>query len=76
MPDPEAEGNPHTQLGQKDGRSGRYDQNREFDSNGKPFRDIDFTDHGRGHPNSHQHAYDQNPAGGTLSCGKNHKPVY
>ncbi|WP_225613924.1 RHS repeat-associated core domain-containing protein [Delftia sp. DLF01] len=76
MPDPEAEGNPHTQLGQKDGRRGRYDQAREFDSNGKPVRDIDFTDHGRGHPNPHQHEYEQNPKGGTLSRGKNHKPVY
>lgn len=72
MPDPEAEGNPHT----KDGRRGRYDQTREFDSNGKPFRDIDFTDHGHGHPNPHQHEYEQNPTGRTLSCGKNHKPVY
>jgi RHS repeat-associated protein len=70
VPDPEAEG-PHTQLGQKDGRKGRYDQGREFDANGKPVRDIDFTDHGRpgSHPNPHQHDYLPNPTGGTPQRG-------
>ena len=64
--DPEAEG-AHTQLGQKDGRNGKYDQGREFDANGKPVKDIDFTDHGRpqNHPNPHQHPYIPNPTGGT-----------
>lgn len=69
-PSPEAEG-AHTQLGQKDGRNGRYDQAREFDANGKPVRDIDFTDHGRpgSHPNPHQHDYFPNPTGGTPQRG-------
>jgi hypothetical protein len=68
--DPEAEG-PHSQLGQKDGRNGKYDQAREFDANGKPVRDIDFTDHGRpgSHPNPHQHDYLPNSTGGTPMRG-------
>ncbi len=74
VPDPEAEGRPHTQLGQRDGRRGRYGQAREFDSNGNPVRDIDFTDHGRGHPNPHQHDYVPNPTGGTPGRG-NHRPL-
>uniref|UniRef100_UPI00104E4A38 hypothetical protein n=1 Tax=unclassified Variovorax TaxID=663243 RepID=UPI00104E4A38 len=55
IPDPEPEG-PYTQLGQRDGRKGKYDQAREFDAAGKPVRDIHFTDHGRpqNHTNSHQ----------------------
>ena len=68
--DPEA-GGAYTQLGQKEGRSGKYDQAREFDANGKPVRDIDFTDHGRpaNHPNPHQHRYLPNPSGGTPQRG-------
>uniref|UniRef100_UPI0024B528BB RHS repeat-associated core domain-containing protein n=1 Tax=Chitinivorax sp. B TaxID=2502235 RepID=UPI0024B528BB len=69
-PEPKAEG-PHTQLGQKDGRKGKYNQGREFDANGKPVKDIDFTDHGRpkNHPNPHQHRYVPNPTGGTPQHG-------
>jgi len=60
---------PHTQLGMRDGRKGKYAQAREFDVQGKPLRDIDFTDHGRSqnHPNPHQHIYEENPTGGTKS---------
>ncbi|WP_443096771.1 RHS repeat-associated core domain-containing protein [Stenotrophomonas sp. PUT21] len=71
-PKPDADANgPHTQLGQKDGRNGRYDQAREFDGDGKPVRDIDFTDHGRPgtQPNPHQHRYQPNSTGGTPSRG-------
>jgi hypothetical protein len=69
-PDPEATG-PHSQLGQKEGRRGKYDQAREFDKNGKPVKDIDFTDHGRSdHTNPHQHRYKENPTGGTPQRGK------
>jgi RHS repeat-associated protein len=60
VPDPEAVGNAHTQLGTKQGRKGKYKQAREFDENGREIRDIDFTDHGRpnAHPDSpHQHIY-------------------
>lgn len=65
IPEPDAEG-PHTQLGTRRSRGGRgpdsYPQGREFDENGKPVRDIDWTDHGRpylpGHVNPHQHVYD------------------
>jgi len=59
VPDTEA---PHTQLGRRTGsRTGeRYPQAREFDSSGRPTRDVDFTDHGRPkeHPTPHQHRYD------------------
>jgi RHS repeat-associated protein len=63
VPDPEAKGNPHTQLGTRQSKSRpgtSYRQAREFDANGKPVKDIDFTDHGRpqNHPNPHQHTYD------------------
>ncbi|WP_412770419.1 polymorphic toxin type 24 domain-containing protein [Ralstonia solanacearum] len=70
VPEPDAEG-PHTQLGTKEGRNGKYDQAREFDENGRPVRDIDFTDHGRpnNHPNPHQHWYRPNPTGGTPQRG-------
>ena len=69
-PEPDAEG-PHSQLGQKDGRNGKYDQAREFDGNGKPVRDMDFTDHGRpkDHPKPHQHRYIPNETGGTPKRG-------
>ena len=70
LPDPEAEG-PYTQLGQQEGRNGNYDQAREFDANGNPVRDIDFTDHGRpsSHPSPHQHEYLPNATGGTPQRG-------
>jgi RHS repeat-associated protein len=69
-PDPEANG-PHTQLGRKEGRNGSYPQAREFDGNGKPVRDVDFTDHGRpgNHTNPHEHPYIDNPTGGTPQRG-------
>ena len=61
---------PHTQLGTKTGRKGTYPQAREFDSNGNPVRDIDFTNHGRAnHPNPHQHRYIPNETGGTPKRG-------
>jgi RHS repeat-associated protein len=77
IPDPEAKGVPHTQLGTKQGRNGAYKQAREFDSNGKPVRDIDFTDHGRpqNHSNPHQHKYIENPTGGTRSRSKKAEPL-
>jgi hypothetical protein len=68
--DPEAEG-AYTQLGQREGRKGTYDQAREFDARGNPVRDIDFTDHGRpqNHTNPHQHDFIPNPTGGTPRHG-------
>ncbi|MEU8202723.1 LamG-like jellyroll fold domain-containing protein [Streptosporangium sp. NPDC049046] len=61
----------HTQLGWRKSRRDPYPQAREFDANGKPVRDIDFTDHGRPetHTNPHQHNYDPNPTGGTRQRG-------
>ena len=46
-------------------------QAREFDSNGKPVKDIDFTDHGRPneHDNPHEHPYMLNETGGTPQRG-------
>lgn len=65
VPIPESD-SPHTQLGQKEGRNGKYPQAREFDADGNPVRDIDFTDHGRDdHTNPHQHDYEPNETGGT-----------
>ncbi|MEJ2046412.1 MAG: hypothetical protein P8X74_23725 [Reinekea sp.] len=74
IPDSDA---PHTQLGTKKGRNGDYTQAREFDGNGKPVRDIDFTDHGRpqNHPNPHQHRYVPNETGGTLKRLKDAEPL-
>ncbi|QVL57757.1 MAG: hypothetical protein KFB93_01390 [Simkaniaceae bacterium] len=68
---------PHTQLGTKEGRKGEYVQAREFDAEGKPIRDIDFTDHGRpqNHPNPHQHIYRDNLTGGTKTRVKKGHPV-
>ena len=45
-----------TQLGT---RKGAYPQSREFDGNGRPVRDIDWTDHGNPdwHTDPHQHVY-------------------
>ncbi len=74
VPDVDA---PHTQLGTKEGRHGKYPQVREFDEKGNPVRDIDFTDHGRpqNHPNQHQHEHKPNPTGGTLTRDPIGKPV-
>ncbi|NBW53650.1 MAG: hypothetical protein EBR39_07010 [Betaproteobacteria bacterium] len=68
VPLPEADA-PHTQLGTRDGRKGKYPQAREFDAKGKPLKDIDFTDHGKpkNHPNPHQHRREENATGGTRS---------
>ena len=59
---------PHTQLRtRKKSSSEEYPQAREFDKDGNPVRDIDFTDHKRpGHPNPHQHERIPNPNGETL----------
>jgi RHS repeat-associated protein len=66
-PDPAATG-PHSQLGSREGRRGTYNQAREFDQNGKPVKDIDFTDHGRPnqHTNPHEHPYVENTTGGAM----------
>ncbi|WP_407478709.1 DUF6443 domain-containing protein [Elizabethkingia anophelis] len=77
LPDAEALGREHTQLGTKQGRKGNYTQAREFDKNGKPIRDIDFTDHGRpqNHVNPHQHRWEPNQTGGTLQRSKKSTPL-
>jgi hypothetical protein len=58
---------PHTQLGTETSkRNYKYPQAREFGENGKPIRDIDFTDHRRkDHTNPHQHRHIPNKTGGT-----------
>jgi len=70
-PDKEGEGVAHTQLGRKKGRNGDYTQAREFGKDGKPKKDIDFTDHGRPkqHEKPHQHTYEPNKTGGTPKRG-------
>jgi hypothetical protein len=62
---------PHTQIGTKKGRKGKYRQTREWGSDGKPTKDIDWTDHGRpnDHPNPHEHEWIPNPTGGTPQRG-------
>ena len=77
IPDTDA---PHTQLGMRDSkrrRGERYPQAREFDKNGKPVRDIDFTDHGypNDHPNPHQHEHLENKTGGTPERSTEAKPL-
>jgi RHS repeat-associated protein len=74
VPDTDA---PHTQLGTKEGRKGKYPQAREFDQHGHPVRDIDFTDHERpqNHPNPHQHEHKPNPTGGTPTRDPKGQPV-
>jgi len=73
-PDATADGaeGAHTQLGTKNGREGKYKQAREFDAEGNPKKDIDFTDHGRPdtHSNPHQHEWIPNETGGTPKRGK------
>ncbi len=68
IPDTDA---PHTQLGTRHSESGKYPQAREFDSTGKPVRDLDFTDHGNPgkHPSPHQHIHEENITGGTRERG-------
>jgi hypothetical protein len=67
----------HTQLGKRDGSKGQYPQAREFDQNGKPVRDIDFTNHGRPneHPNPHQHEHLENKTRGTPERSKKPESV-
>ena len=66
IPDTDA---PHTQLSTQNGSKEKYAKAREFDKNGKPIREIDFTDHGypKNHTNPHQHRREPNPNGGTPS---------
>ncbi|MGD0465918.1 MAG: DUF637 domain-containing protein [Gammaproteobacteria bacterium] len=63
IPDPEAKGTWHTQLGTRVGKSGKYKQAREFDNQNRPIKDIDFTNHGRpdNHSNPHEHRWLDNP---------------
>ncbi len=70
-PEPDPDSGPHTQLGTHKGRQETYRQAREFDAEGRPVRDIDFTDHGRPdlHTNPHQHLYQPNPTGGSPQRG-------
>ncbi len=76
IPDTDA---PHTQLGTRESkRTGElYPQAREFDKDGNPVRDVDFTDHNKPdkHPNPHQHRHIDNETGGTPERSKNPEPV-
>lgn len=60
-PDPEAEGAAHSQLGTRNNSKSQpgktYPRAQEFDAQGQPVREIDFTDHGmpKEHPNPHEH---------------------
>ncbi|MBS0625363.1 MAG: hypothetical protein JSS32_04865 [Verrucomicrobia bacterium] len=68
---------PHTELGTRNGEKGPYPQAREFDAQGKPVKDVDFTDHGRpkNHPNPHEHQWKPNPTGGTPERSNEAKPL-
>jgi len=64
----------HTQLGTRSSKTkpgDKYPQAREFDKDGNPVRDIDFTDHRRPqeHTNPHQHVWEENSTGGCRSRG-------
>ncbi|MCD8176561.1 MAG: RHS repeat-associated core domain-containing protein, partial [Tannerellaceae bacterium] len=70
IPDPEAAGKAHTQMGTRKGRKGEYKVYREFDESGNLIRDIHKTNHGRkDHTNPHQHIYKDNPTGGSRQWG-------
>ena len=75
-PTPEANV-PHTELGTREGTKGKYPQAREFDAQGKPVKDIDFTDHERSqnHPNPHEHKWNPNPTGGTPQRSTDAEPL-
>ena len=64
-------------MGTRQGSKGPYPQAREFDKDGKPVRDIDFTDHGRPHkhPLPHQHEWQPNETGGTPKRSRDAQPV-
>lgn len=57
LPDPAAEGYPHTTLGTQSGRHETYTQGATFDEKGRFRGRTDVTDHGRPqeHPNPHWH---------------------
>lgn len=63
---------PHTQLGTRNGRRGKYGQTREWGEDGRPVKDTDWTDHGRPdkHKDPHDHVYKDNKTGGTRTRGK------
>src|SRR5262249_6119136 len=57
LPDPAAEGSPHTTLGTRKGKHGPYTQGATFDEKGEFKGRTDVTDHGRkDHPNPHYHS--------------------
>lgn len=77
VPDPDAEGRPHTIIGTRESKRGRgkYRQAREFDQNGKPVRDIDWSNHGqRDIENPHQHDWTEDEQGQPRR-GRQHKPM-
>ena len=56
LPDPQAEGTPHTTIGTRDAKYGPYTQGATFDEKGEFKERIDVTAHGRyDHPNPHFH---------------------
>jgi hypothetical protein len=59
----------HTQIGGRAGRKGDYRQTRQWNTNGKEVKTTDWTDHGRGHPNPHDHFVEPNATGGTHQRG-------
>ena len=71
VPDPEAAGTSHTQLGTRKGRNGSYPQSREFDEQDRPVWTIDHTDHGRpkDHTDPHRHPHTENSTGGDRNRG-------
>jgi RHS repeat-associated protein len=78
IPDPDAKGAPHTQLGTRTSRSQagnpKYRQGMEFDKDGKPVRQTDHTDHGRPDTHSNPHYHDIDPATGRRD--RTPRPVY
>lgn len=70
---------PNTQLGTRESKTGKgkYPQAREFDKDGKPIKDIDFTDHRypNKHPNPHEHEWKPNKTGGTSTRSTEPKPL-
>lgn len=73
IPDPEAQGYAHTQLGTQRSKGGKdysYVKARESNEYGIAVRDIEFTNHRRqDHADPHQHRWLPNETGGTLKRG-------
>ncbi|MGK5595407.1 MAG: hypothetical protein ACSNEK_08635 [Parachlamydiaceae bacterium] len=69
IPDPDAEGSPHTRLAKKKGRRETYTQGATFDEQGRLIGVTDCTDHGRPREHANPHFHPATSQGGTERGG-------